>query len=370
MDEVDEKTDRLARLAHAEGLGGILLNTQANFSWLTGGRSNRVDGSREGGSGSLLVSARGQRYVVANNIEMPRLNDEALAGLRFTPCEYAWTEEHGNPRRSIEVAHDVLGGGLVGCDGALAGDRPLDAHVTATRALLTDAELPRYRALGRDIGRALGETCRTLVVGLEETEIAKRVAVAVACAGARAIVTLVAADERIARYRHPLPTNARWKHTVLVAVCAQRDGLVVALSRIVTNGASCDALEARTVATARVFERLLEATRPGVTGAELFTVATNAYAEANFAGEEALHHQGGAIGYRSRDWVAHPRSRDRVQRQQAFAWNPSITGTKVEDTVLVTADGIENLTPSPDWPQIPLRCNGLTISAAGLLALI
>jgi Xaa-Pro aminopeptidase len=369
MDEVDEKTDRLARLAHSVGLGGILLNTQANFSWLTGGRSNRVDGSREGGSGSLLVSARGERYVVANNIEMPRLTEEALAGLGFTPCEYAWTEEHGNPRRPIEVARDVLRGGLVGSDGALSSDKPLDSQITATRALLTDAELPRYRTLGRDIGCAVGETCRTLVAGLEETEIAKRVAVAVACVGARAIVTLVAADERIARYRHPLPTNARWRHTVLVAVCAQRDGLVVALSRIVTRGEPCSALEARTVATAGVFERLLAATRPEATGAELFSVATKAYAEADYAGEEALHHQGGAIGYRSRDWVAHPRSRDRVQRQQAFAWNPSITGTKIEDTVLVTPDGIENLTASPDWPQIPLRCNGLNMSAAGLLAL-
>ena len=106
--------ERLARLARSEGLSGILVNTQANFSWLTGGRSNRVDGSRENGSGSLLVSAGGERYVVANNIEMPRLNDEALNGLAFTPCEYAWTEAHENPRRPIDVAREALGGGLVG----------------------------------------------------------------------------------------------------------------------------------------------------------------------------------------------------------------------------------------------------------------
>ena len=104
MLEIDEKVERLARLATAQGLGGILLNTQPNFAWLTGGRSNRIDGSRENGSGSLLVSASGRRFVVANNIEMPRLQDEALAGLGFTPCEYAWTDEQADPGTPIAVA--------------------------------------------------------------------------------------------------------------------------------------------------------------------------------------------------------------------------------------------------------------------------
>ena len=107
---------------------------------------------------------------------------------------------------------------------------------------------------------------------------------------------------------------------------------------------------ARTESTARVFGRLLDATREGARGRELFDIAARAYDEAGFAGEERRHHQGGAIGYRSREWVAHPASEEVVHARQAFAWNPSITGTKVEDTALLTENGCELITSTPTWP--------------------
>jgi Xaa-Pro aminopeptidase len=368
MHEIEDKVERLARLAAARGLAGILLNTQPNFAWLTGGRSNQVDGSRENGSGSLLVTARGQRFVVANNIEMPRLQDEALNGLAFTPCEYAWTAEQAQPGTPISAAKQIVCG-EVGCDNALPGGMPIESAIAAARAPLTAAEVERYRALGRDVGRVVGEVCRALVPGAAETEIAQQIAAAVAQVGARATVTLVAADDRIGRFRHPVPTPTPWHDSVMVVVCAQRHGLVASLSRIIVAGRIPEWLDARTRATAGVFGRLLAATIPGARGRELFSTAAAAYAEAGFPGEETRHHQGGATGYRSREWVAHPASHDTVQAPQAFAWNPSITGTKVEETAIVTSDGLELLTTSPDWPAIPLSVRGHSIAAPAVLAL-
>ena len=117
-----------------------------------------------------------------------------------------------------------------------------------------------------------------------------------------------------------------------------------------------------------MFGSLLATTSAGVTGAELFRAAAKAYADAGFPSEELRHHQGGAIGYRSREWIAHPHSTETVQARQAFAWNPTITGTKVEETVLVTERGLEMLTSSPDWPGIPLRVNGHTLAAPAILS--
>jgi Xaa-Pro dipeptidase len=154
---------------------------------------------------------------------------------------------------------------------------------------------------------------------------------------------------------------------VLVAVCAERDGLVACLSRIVaTRDAPAD-LEARTRATASVFARLLDRTRAGAIGAELFEAAADAYRAAGFAGEERLHHQGGATGYRAREWVAHPRSQEVVQARQAFAWNPSITGTKIEDTALVVDGRVELITSTPGWPSIEMSVQGGTLLATDVL---
>src|SRR5919106_222875 len=97
MQEVDEKTERLTRLAKQSNLGGILLVSQPGFAWLTGGASNRIDGSRENGNGALFVRADGRRFVIANVIEMPRLLAEELQGGGWEPIDYGWTEDHAQP---------------------------------------------------------------------------------------------------------------------------------------------------------------------------------------------------------------------------------------------------------------------------------
>ena len=104
-------------------------------------------------------------------------------------------------------------------------------------------------------------------------------------------------------------------------------------------------------------------------GSDLFAAAVRAYADAGFAGEEQRHHQGGAIGYRSREWIAHPASEEVAQGRQAFAWNPSISGARVEDTALLTENGIEIITNTPGWPALPIAVNGRPHHASGVLSL-
>jgi antitoxin VapB len=363
--EHDEKLGRLVRVAEEAGAGGILLAAHHNIAWLTGGAANRIDASREAGSARLFVTADGRRFLLANAIEMPRLLDEELAGLGYEPIEYSWTDDQ-DPAHAVNAARARLpSGARVVADSPLPEAPGVEPSLTRARALLTDGEIERYRALGAEAGRMMARICLELSPGDEELDIARLVVDGAAGLRARAIVSLVGSDDRLRRYRHPVPTAAKWRHVVMMALCAERDGLVVSLSRIVAAGAPED-LDATTRATASVFGRLLAATRPGATGAQLYAVAADAYAAAGYPREELKHHQGGAIGYRAREWVAHPRSQEVVQRRQAFAWNPTITGTKIEDTALLLDDRVEIITASPDWPAVPA---GDHLSASAVLHL-
>ncbi|MBD0371338.1 MAG: M24 family metallopeptidase, partial [Pyrinomonadaceae bacterium] len=207
-------------------------------------------------------------------------------------------------------------------------------------------------------GEAIGNLMRSLGPGETEREIARRASDALAAYGIHTVVNLVAADERIQKFRHPVPTDKRWERVLMVVVCARRGGLIASLTRIVSAVPLTGELKRRTEAAANVFAQLLSQTRPGATGAELYKVAAREYQRQGFEGEEHLHHQGGATGYRTRDWVAHPLSEERVHSSQAFAWNPSITGTKVEETAIVSGDEIEALTRTHGWPEISVEAGG------------
>lgn len=358
--EIAEKTGRLTRMLAAEGLGGVVLVAQPNFAWLTAGGNNGIDTSREQGACALVVGADGKCYVLASRIEMARLLEEELAGTDFEPVEFGWEDEKALPTFLADLATKVVGSDVaLGSDLLLGPNvKAIDGVVSRCRYQLTHQELERYKQLGSDAGEVLGAVARSLTPGVSENEIARRVLDASAARGMRSVVTLVAADERIAKFRHPVPTEKSWERVVMLVSCSRRGGLVTSHSRIVCAGEVPDELKRRMLASARVNAKLLAATRPGALGSELFKVAADAYAEEGFPGEEHLHHQGGAAGYRTRDWVAHPLSMETVQNLQAFAWNPTVTGSKAEETCIASAEGVEVITKSPDWPQITVRVGG------------
>lgn len=369
--EIAEKTERLVKMLAAENLCGALIGAQHNFSWLTAGGTNGIDLSREPGAGVLLIRRDGKRFALASRIEMERLLSEELAGEDFEAVEFGWEEEKASPTFLVERAKSLLNeAGPLGSDLSIGSNvRVVEGAIARCRYELTPPEIERFRRLGRDAGEAIGSLMRSLRPGETEKEVARRASDALAAHNIHAVVNLVAADERIQRFRHPVPTEKRWRRALMVVVCARRGGLIASLTRIVSVGPIADEMRRRTEAAAKVYAQLLSQTRPGTTGAELYHVAARAYQDEGFEGEEHLHHQGGATGYRTRDWLAHPSSEERVRLHQAFAWNPSITGTKVEETALVTEDEIEALTRTPGWPQIEARAGLRAFLSPDALAL-
>jgi len=266
-----------------------------------------------------------------------------------------------------ERALAELCGGRVASDDASAGTTPLPAGFQELRYSLTDAEVTRYRALGLDCGLALAEVAGGIVPGETEAAIAARTAAACLELGILPHVVLVAADERIRKYRHPIFTNARVHTCVMVVLCGMRHGLICSLTRLTHFGKLSRDLRRRHDAVTRIDATLNARTRVGRGVGDILKAGVAQYAEAGFAEEWTLHHQGGPTGYAGRDYLATPEEARTVQLNQAFAWNPSITGTKCEDTILALKSGPLVISLAGDWPTVTHRVDGMAMQRPDIL---
>jgi len=339
------KTSRLREMLARAGASGVLLNARHNFAWLSGGR-NTINRMTDGGSGMLFVNADGERFLLANSIEIDRLMAEEVPAGLFEPVSFDWRDERAGPDHLIRACRSL------GADPAniladlpvMPGIRSAEFLIATCRFSLTDFEIERYRELGATASAAIERVFGAIEPGMTENAIAAATEAEFTRVGLSLPVLLVGADDRLAGYRHPVPSENRWRKALMVVVCAKRGGLIVNLSRIAHVGPVPTELADRTRAARRIFEEICAATRPGMTGSELYGVLAESYRREGCAAEIAKHHQGGATGYKPRDWVAHPASNEVVQANQAFAWNPSLTGTKVEETMIVSDVGQEFVT--------------------------
>ncbi|WP_261486053.1 hypothetical protein [Acididesulfobacillus acetoxydans] len=98
--------------------------------------------------------------------------------------------------------------------------------------------------------------------------------------------------------------------------------------------------------------------RPGVSLGEVFRAGQEAYARLGYKGEWQYHHQGGLAGYQSREIKATAQTGRILAVAQALDWNPTLQGTKAEDTVLVGEKGPEILTATGLFPTEKVEIDG------------
>ncbi len=352
---------------------GILLNRIDNFAMATGGARNFVSTQADVGACGLFIQDNGTVHYAGNGVEATRITDEEIP---CPPCQadpFLWCGD--TPASWCQSRFE---GVLVSDDGTL-GDN-VDGALAPLRSILLPDECDTYRNLGRLAGEAMEITLRSITSGMTESEISARLIYEGRRRGCQVPVSLVAADDRIARYRHPLPTlpgsphEARVKSYVMVVAGMQLGGLVVSLTRF----KQVDTLPATVSEAYRricaVDIRMAEATRPGATLGDVFAACQRAYVEFGFDENEwHNHHQGGSTGYAGRTSKGMPGSTfpcldahwTQVVREQlgteisvssAFAWNPSAQGVKSEDTFLLHADGQrEVITATPNIPTVALH---------------
>ena len=325
-------------------LEGVLFASAANFAWLSAGGQSHVAIAEPAGVGYLLVTSA-ESYLLTTNIELRRLQEEEIEAKDFVPVEWPWHDPDG-ARKALESLGDTT---KMAADLSGFGPR-VTPDIGALRYTLLEPEIERYRSLGRDCGAALETACRAASPGDSELDVAARTAHECMKRDIQAVVNLVAADERIALRRHPLPTTKRIRKGLMGVVTGRRQGLHASLTRMVSFEEPDAELVSRHRAVVRIDARLILESQSGNRLNAVLGSGLDQYAEEGFPGEWKLHHQGGLTGYGGREIFATPRAEHRLEANQVVAWNPSITRVKSEDTLLIGTRGPEVLTESDSWP--------------------
>lgn len=359
--ELSDKRERLINLMQRERLDAVLISRLENIAWLTAGRVDvRIGVPRETGAASLLLTKDNAAYYLTTNNEAARLHDEEFPGLDWRPIVKPWYAN--DPRASVE---QVAPAAALGSDVPFANARVL--NLQPLRLQLSEGEMERYRWLGKEAAAAAEALLRELRPGMSARTMHAMLSERLISRGILPSVFLTATDDRIRKYRHAVPREGVLHRFGMLNFCARRWGLAVSMTRFVHFGDMPDELKEKFAVVAEVNARLQGATRKGRTADELFTVAREAYATAGYPDQEKEHHQGGATGYAEREWVARPGGEETCYDAQAFAWNPSLDGAKVEDTVLLRDGAIEVLTPTPELPIVETRVDGNICRSAGVL---
>src|SRR3954447_5230227 len=107
LKEAGEKLVRVRKWMAAKQVGGIVISTERNFDWITaGGKDNVVWAQRE--SPVKILIAPDRLYLIADNIDGPRVTTEELDGLGYDWVRYPWYGKEADALRPLIKGKKIL----------------------------------------------------------------------------------------------------------------------------------------------------------------------------------------------------------------------------------------------------------------------
>jgi Xaa-Pro aminopeptidase len=218
------------------------------------------------------------------------------------------------------------------------------------------SELERYREVGRKASEAMTEVLSKAQPTWTEYQLAGAGAEALWARGLHPALTLVAGERRLPLYRHATATGEPVGRQAMLVFCARGYGLYANLTRFVSFGSLGDEHAQLHRHVREIEAQTLNLCKPGTSLDTVYHALAQAYEQHGFPSAIREHHQGGTTGYLAREVVANPTTTDTLAEGIAVAWNPSLTGAKIEDTFVILDDGtLENLTFDPNWPSVEVE---------------
>jgi len=361
-EEISIKEKRVRELMKSLGLEGIVFKKQSNFSWFTGGSINMVPICTEMGFTTILVTEK-EKYLISNRIESARnMEEENLKDLGFNLLEYEWFES-----KEYDLIKKIVPSLNVGCDVSIYSLKNIEPQIKEIRYSLTSAEIERYLWLGEKTSEAIESVLMEVEFEHTEAEITGELAKRLWKSRIDPVGYQAAADERAYKYRHPIPTEKKTKKSLMLCVMARKWGLIATITRLLNFGEVSEKIRKQYRDNAYIECEMIAATNPGVKTNSIFNKACELYEELGYHNEWKLHHQGGAMGYDVRDYVCSSDSKEVVQENQVFCWNPSISGTKSEDAFITMKGGFKFITKPVLFPSLEIKVGDIIFHRPNIL---
>ena len=337
------KLGEIRRILREKNYDGLEIKSQANFSFLTRGRGF-IGLASVASCGSLLITFD-KVYLVTENIEVMRLYEEQLdENPLIELLSFPWNEGEKRNEAIEKVTSNLK----------IASEGDIERELFEIRTLISQYDYEDYKDLCQEATIALEDICKNIKKGVTEYQLAGEIAKELWARNIEPITILIGFDERALKRRHPVMIGNALKNYALVGICGRRNGLIVSISRDVLINEDKE-MEEKHRKCAMVNAAFLNSLKIGNTLEEVFDAGVKQYEKEGYPLEYLKHHQGGLTGFVPRELRANKGCLHKVRENEAYAFNPTIQGSKCEDTVFVTENGIENLTYTGNYSYV--ECN-------------
>ncbi|MCA9271438.1 MAG: aminopeptidase P family protein [Phycisphaerales bacterium] len=350
-------TDAAAGAADA-GLAGLVVTPGYDLRYLIGSRAQTFERLT-----ALVIPAAGRPVVVVPRLELAALRESATADLGLTVRD--WVD--GDDPHGL-VALSLGGHGRVAVTDSMPALHllPLAERLGAVPVLATgvlaglrmvkdDAEVAALRAAGAAIDRVHAQVPQFLRSGRTEAEVAADITEAIVAEGhSEAAFVIVGSGPNGADPHHQCSDRRLEVGDIVVVDIGGpvEPGYHSDCTRTYSLGEPSEEIAAQCAILQRAQAAAVAAVRPGVTAAQVDAAARDMLAEAGLA-EFFVHRTGHGIGLSVHEEPYIVAGNDLPLRPgMVFSIEPGIYlpgrwGARIEDIVVVTADGAESMNCRP-----------------------
>ena len=359
MTEIDRRHSLIREFLEHENYAALLLQQPANFAWLTGGGLNQR-GGMTGNSGCVFVTPDA-RLIACSNADTAQFFESDVAGLGFQLKERPWFEP-----RAVMVA-DLCRGRRVASDTGVNGTDDVSLRLLGMRLPLNDYDIEHIREAGRLLTHGIEATARAFTRGRTEAEVAGELSHRLLKRGVTPERIQILGDGRGRRFRYWNHDQSTVQRYCTISVVGRYLGLYVGAARTVSIGDPPNDLLVAFEQAALVAATGMFFSQPEWELFEVWNRVRRIYEKTGAASEWQRADQADVVEYEFGSVPLMPNSEFRLSPGVPIFWHPSVGPVLMGDTVIVTKDGTEVLTPPSEWPTVPISVKGVSINVPGIL---